>query len=98
VDGAKQLLAADSQSRPRFILEDLRQLHEPYPRTIRSDGGRFAVGDSVVRMQENRVELEAAGTQIDLIRAATAAIWESGLAIYGIDVAPDLMDALGIAR
>jgi hypothetical protein len=49
-------------------------------------------------MQENRVELEAAGTRIDLIRAATAAIWESGLAIYGIDIAPDLMDALGIAR
>jgi HAD superfamily hydrolase (TIGR01450 family) len=98
VDGAKQLLAADSQSRPRFILEDLRQLHEPYPQTIRSDGGRFAVGDSAVRMQENRVELEAAGTRINLIRAATAAIWESGLAIYGIDIAPDLMDALGIAR
>jgi len=98
VDGAKQLLAADSQSRPTFILEDLRQLHEPYPQTIRSEGGRFAVGDAAVRMRENNVVLETAGERIDLIRAATAAVWESGLAIYGIDIAPDLMDALGIAR
>ncbi|MEO6944303.1 MAG: HAD-IIA family hydrolase [Lacisediminihabitans sp.] len=98
VDGAKQLLAADSPSRPRFILEDLRQLHEPYPQTIHSDAGQFAVGDSAVRMQENRIELVAAGTQINLIRASTAAIWESGLAIYGIELAPDLMDELGITR
>jgi glycerol 3-phosphatase-2 len=98
VDGAKQLLAADSQSRPTFILEDLRQLHEPYPQTIRSEDGRFAVGNAAVRMRDNRVELETAGERIDLIRAATAAIWASGLAIYGIDIAPDLMDALGIAR
>lgn len=98
VDGAKQLLAADSQSRPTFILEDLRQLHEPYPQTIRSEDGRVAVGGSAVRIRENRVELEVAGERIDLIRAAAAAIWASGLAIYGIDFAPDLMDALGIAR
>ena len=49
-------------------------------------------------MRENRVELDTAGERIDLIRAATAAIWASGLAIYGIDIAPELMDALGIAR
>lgn len=98
VDGAKQLLAADSQSRPTFILEDLRQLHQPYPETISSEGGRVAVGGSAVLMRENRVELETAGERINLIRATTAAIWASGLAIYGIDIAPDLMDALGIAR
>lgn len=97
VDGAKQLLAADERSRPSYILEDLRQLHEPYPETTSSEG-RFQVGAAAVRMRDNRVELENAGTRIDLVRAATAAIWASGLAIYGIDVAPELMDALGIAR
>ena len=98
VDGAKQLLAADERSRPDFILEDLRQLHEPYPQTERLGDGRVRVGAAIVRMRENRVELEGAGDRIDLVRAATAAIWASGLAIYGIDVAPELMDALGIAH
>jgi HAD superfamily hydrolase (TIGR01450 family) len=98
VDGAKQLLAADERSRPTFILEDLRQLDAPYPEVVVSDGGRVRVGAAEVRMVENRVTLEEAGERIDLIRATTAAIWQSGLAIYGIDVAPDLMTALGIAR
>lgn len=98
VDGAKQLLAADQHSRPTFILEDLRQLHEPYPQTLRSDDGLVRVGDSAVRMRENRVGLERSGNRVDLLRAATAAIWASGLAIYGIDVAPELMDELGIRR
>lgn len=97
VDGAKQLLAADERSRPDYILEDLRGLHEPYPET-RSSDGRFQVRDAVVRMRENRVDLESTGSRVDLIRAATSAIWASGLAIYGIDVAPDLMDALGVSR
>ena len=78
--------------------EDLRQLDAPYPEVVVSDGGRVRVGAAEVRMVENRVTLEKAGERIDLIRAATAAIWQSGLAIYGIDVAPELLDALGIAR
>ncbi|WP_349898267.1 HAD-IIA family hydrolase [Parafrigoribacterium soli] len=97
VDGAKQLLAADERSRPRYILDDLRGLHEAYPETTSADG-RFQVGGAVVRMRENRVDLKSAGSRIDLVRAATAAIWGSGLAIYGIDVSPELMDALGISR
>lgn len=98
VDGAKQLLAADERSRPTYILEDLRQLDQPYPEVQRSEDGRVQVGAAVVRMVENRVTMERAGERIDLIRAATAAIWASGLAIYGIDVEPSLLDALGIAH
>lgn len=98
VDGAKQLLAADERSRPTFILDDLRQLDQPYPAVLSSEDGRVQVGSAVVRMVENRVTLEQPSERIDLIRAATAAIWASGLAIYGIDVAPSLLDALGIAR
>ncbi|MEO7122780.1 MAG: haloacid dehalogenase, partial [Lacisediminihabitans sp.] len=98
VDGAKQLLAADERSRPGYILDDLRQLDQPYPAVQTSGGGRVQVGSAVVRMVENRVSLENAGEKIDLIRAATAAIWASGLAIYGLDVEPSLLDALEIAR
>ncbi|MDQ1549467.1 MAG: glycerol-phosphatase [Microbacteriaceae bacterium] len=98
VDGAKQLLAADARSRPMFILEDLRGLDQPYPDTRVLDGGQVQVGEAVVRMVGGRIDLIAAGESIDLLRAATSAIWASGLAIYGIDVAPELMEALGISR
>jgi HAD superfamily hydrolase (TIGR01450 family) len=98
VDRAKQLLAADSRSRPTFILEDLRGLDQAYPETRVLDGGTVQVGESVVRMVANRIDLVALGEPIDLLRAATSAIWASGLAIYGVDVAPELMDALGISR
>lgn len=95
IDQAKQLLAADAFSRPRYILDDLRELHEPYPHTEESadaDGSRlFQVRDAIVRMSGNAVTVDRAGSRkVDLTRAATAAIWGSGLAIYGLDVAEEL--------
>jgi glycerol-1-phosphatase len=95
VDQAKQVLAADPNSRPTFILEDLTGLHEPYPiihDETASDGSRtVTVGSAVVRMSGNVVSVWRAGSsRIDLLRAGAAAIWGSGLAIYGLDVAPEL--------
>ncbi len=97
VDQAKQVLAADPYSRPTYLLEDLRGLHEPYP-DIRdetaADGSRVVtVGSSVVRMAGNVVTVVQDGDdRIDLLRAGAAAIWGSGLAIYGLDVAAALYE------
>ncbi|MBB5632108.1 HAD superfamily hydrolase (TIGR01450 family) [Cryobacterium mesophilum] len=97
VDKAKQVLAADQYSRPTYILEDLRGLHEPYP-DIRdetaADGSRVVtVGSAVVRMAGHVVSVvEDGDNRVDLLRAGTAAIWGSGLAIYGLDVAPALYE------
>lgn len=96
IDRAKQVLAADNNSRPTFIVDDLRQLHEAYPQTKettdRKTGAKLvAVGASVVRMAGTAVTIERAGDrQIDLLRAGAAAIWGSGLAIYGLEVDPGL--------
>jgi HAD superfamily hydrolase (TIGR01450 family) len=95
VDQAKQVLAADRDSRPTYLLEDLRGLHEPYPETIEEttrDGARIVtVGRSIVGIRQNTVTiLEAGGSRIDLLRAGAAAIWGSGLAIYGLEVPQDL--------
>lgn len=98
IDGAKALLAADPTMRPELILRDLSELFEPYPAALRGDDGRVEVRNSAVVMRGNRIELVSVGDTVDLLRAATTAIWESGLAIYGIDVTPPLMNALGIAR
>lgn len=88
VDKAKHVLAADKFSRPTYILDDLRQLHEAYPATRMSrNGSEATVGNSVVRIDGNDVVIVRDGDiPIDLLRAACAAIWASGRAIYGFNV------------
>lgn len=88
IDKAKHVLAADKFSRPTYILEDLRQLHEPYPETRLSKDGRTAtVGSASVAIEGNDVVIVAEGDGgIDLLRAACQAIWSSGRAIYGLNV------------
>jgi HAD superfamily hydrolase (TIGR01450 family) len=92
IDRAKQLLAAPANSRPDFILEDLRQLFEPYPVTETSkDGSETSVGASVVRMKGHVVRVVKPGDSgTDLVRAGSAAIWNSGLSIHALDVDPAL--------
>ncbi len=88
IDKAKHVLAADKFSRPTYILEDLRQLHELYPETRLSKDGRTAtVREATVSIEGNDVVIVAEGDGgIDLLRAACQAIWSSGRAIYGLNV------------
>ena len=88
IDRAKQLIAADANSRPTYILEDLRGLADPYPATVFGKGGAVAtVGDATVAIEGDSVRIVAEGSsELDLLRAACAVIWNSGRAIYGLDV------------
>ncbi|MDO9395043.1 MAG: HAD-IIA family hydrolase [Herbiconiux sp.] len=92
IDRAKQLLAAPAGSRPDFILADLRQLFEAYPVTETSkDGSETSVGRAVVRVKGHVVRVVRAGDDAtDLVRAGSAAIWNSGLSIHALDVDPGL--------
>jgi len=97
VDGPKQVLAADAKSRPTFIVDDLRQLFEPYPQATqkvdRSGVRLVTVGKAVVRMSDTTVRVERAGKRrIDLLRAGTAAIWGSGRSIHVLDVDPGIYE------
>jgi glycerol 3-phosphatase-2 len=92
IDQAKQVLAAVPDERPTYILEDLRGLHEPYPETItlaEGDSTITVVGTARVRRRGSVLTVEA-GNGIDLLRAGAAAIWNSGLAIYGLEVPAEL--------
>lgn len=94
IDQAKQVLAAEKDQRPNYIVSDLRQLHEPYPPTLtetRDDGTVVTtVGTaSVARTGENLTVLDA-GTAIDRLRAGAAAIYDSGMPIYGLRVPAEL--------
>ena len=92
IDQAKQVLAAVPEERPTFILDDLRQLHEPYPEAITTEAPgvtRTSVGAASVRREGGTLTVES-GSGIDLLRAGAAAIWNSGSAIYALDVPPEL--------
>jgi glycerol-1-phosphatase len=92
IDQAKQVLGAVPQERPTFIIEDLRQLHEPYPETVVTEGPgvtRTSVGGATIRREGAILTVET-GSGIDLLRAGAAAIWNSGAAIYALDVPAEL--------
>lgn len=97
IDKAKQVLAAPEGSRPDYILGDLRELHEEYPATTQSqdrDGATtYAVRDATVKLHGNVVTVvEAGASPVDLLRAGAAAVWGSGLMIYGLSVDPALYE------
>jgi len=102
IDQAKQLLAAPAGSRPDFIVDDLRELSQPYPSIVRHKNGAVSVGEARVRKVGMDLVIEASkrtGTpsdtgkggagyndDLDLLRAACQVIWDSGLAIFGFNV------------
>src|SRR5690606_35833055 len=86
IDRPKHVLAAPEGSRPTYILSDLRELHEPYPQAER-DGGAVTVNGATVRVVGGDVQILAEGKRhIDLVRAGATAIWESGTAIFVLNV------------
>lgn len=85
IDRPKHILAAPPNARPDFIVEDLRGLFEVYPSTV-IEGDRVVVGDAAVRIDGADLIVERAGSQLDLLRAAARAIWDSGRAIFGFRV------------
>ncbi|KQM45014.1 HAD-IIA family hydrolase [Microbacterium sp. Leaf203] len=90
IDRPKQVLAAPPSQRPDYIVEDLRQLFEPYPTTV-VKGDRTRVGDAIVEIDGVDLRIvNDGGRQIDLLRAGSAAIWNSGRAIFGFRVPEQL--------
>lgn len=98
IDSAKTLLASDASMRPTYVFHDLRDLHTPYPKTIRhtdADGVHTVeVGRAVVRRKDNVVRVARAGAPIDLVRAGATIVHDSGLKIFGLDVDPQIYSTL----
>ncbi|GAA4198426.1 HAD hydrolase-like protein [Microbacterium oryzae] len=86
IDRPKHVLAAPSHSRPTYILSDLRELFEPYP-VARVKGDTVWVRDAAVRIDGPDVQIVSEGSSdIDLVRAAAKAIWDTGRQIFGFRV------------
>ena len=92
IDRPKHVLAAPPDSRPDFILSDLRELFEPYPETV-VKGARTTVGAASVELDGADLRIVSEGDRpIDLVRAGAAAVWNSGRAIFGFRM-PDRLYA-----
>jgi HAD superfamily hydrolase (TIGR01450 family) len=85
IDGAKELIAAAPDSRPQFVLADLRGLLEPYPE-VRRRGDGVQVGKAIARVTGVDLEVVRPGEPIDLIRAAAEAVWSSGIGVYALRI------------
>lgn len=85
IDGPKELIAAAPDSRPQFVLADLRGLLEPYPE-VRRRGDGVQVGKAVARVSGVDLEVVRAGEPIDLVRAAAEAVWSSGVGAYALRI------------
>jgi HAD superfamily hydrolase (TIGR01450 family) len=94
IDGPKQVLAAPADSRPTYLLGDLRELFEPYTAPAEQTEGSeriFSAGSARVRLAGSAVRIEdEGGSEIELLRAGAAAIWGAGVPIYALDVDPGL--------
>ncbi|MEB4613817.1 HAD-IIA family hydrolase [Leucobacter sp. M11] len=91
VDRPKQLIAAAKNMRPDFIVASLDELHEPYPQTVVLKDGTHQVGRAKVRMDGHVATVVDEGDDhLNLVRAGCAAVWASGLAIYGL-VVPEVL-------
>ena len=92
IDGPKQAIAAAEEQQPTYILGDLRELSMEYPESIvteKADTVTVTVGNSSVTMKANVVRVKRKGSDsLNLLRAGCAAIYRSGLRIYGLDVEP----------
>lgn len=91
VDRPKQLIAAPPGQRPDFILTDLRELSQPYPKIVterpQAEHAVARVGDAQVTVRGIDVIVDRAGTSpINLLRAGCAAVAASEKLIYALRV------------
>jgi ribonucleotide monophosphatase NagD (HAD superfamily) len=86
VASRKDLIGARAEDRPTYILEDLRQLFEPYPQVKATKRG-VKLGKTEVELIGNKVLVTVGDPKsLEALRAACSLIWNCGTPIYGLDV------------
>jgi HAD superfamily hydrolase (TIGR01450 family) len=82
----KDLIGARAEDRPTYILDDLRQLFEPYPQVKVTKRG-VKLGKTEVELIGNKVLVTVGDPKsLEALRAACSLIWNCGTPIYGLDV------------
>ena len=92
VSRAKELLAAKPGERPTYILQDLRELFSDYREPKQTKRG-YSLGKSEVELLGKKVVVVSGNPKsIETLRCACAVVWNSGQAIYALDVDPELYE------
>ena len=92
VSRAKEVLAAKADERPTYILSTLAGLFEKYQAPKQTKRG-FKLGSSEVELLGNRVVVVSGDPKsIETLRCACQVIWNAGVAIYALDVDPELYE------
>jgi HAD superfamily hydrolase (TIGR01450 family) len=92
VNRAKDVLAAKPDERPTYILETLAGLFEKYQEPKQTKRG-FTLGQSEVELLGNKVVVVSGDPKaVETLRCACAVIWNSGKAIYALDVDKELYE------
>ena len=82
----KELLAAKADSRPKYILQTLKDLLSPYREPLKTKRG-YKLGDSEVELLGDRVVVSFGDAKsLDSLKAACLTIWSSGKPIHLLDV------------
>lgn len=88
----KELLAARKDSRPKFILDTLKDLLSEYRHPVKTKRG-YKLGDTEVELLADRVVVSFGDpSSLDALKCACLTIWESGKAITLLDVESALYD------
>ena len=74
VDTLETILAAKTDERPGYIINDLTELYEPYP-DVEGDDGTYRCGDATASVDSNGIRVRGDKTSLDSWRAACAAWW-----------------------
>lgn len=91
IAGNRELLAARSDERPNYIIQDLRDLFEEYPQLQVGKDSCRAGGSEAVLVGDKLLLASGHPSSIDTIRAAANLVWSSGRPIYGLQVAAELV-------
>lgn len=74
VDTLETILAARTDERPGYIINNLTELYEPYP-DVESDDGTYRCGDATASVDRNGIRVRGDKSSLDSWRAACAAWW-----------------------
>ena len=92
VSRAKEALAAKPGERPTFIVETLSGLFEKYREPKQTKRG-YKLGEAEVELLGNRVVVVSGDPKnVETLRCACQVVWNSGVAIYALDVDPELYE------
>lgn len=88
----KELLAAKVEERPRFILQTLKDLLEPYQAPVKTKRG-YRLGDTEVELLGQKVMVTLGEpSSLAALKCACRVIWESGRIIHQLEVEPALYE------